>query len=176
MPVRSLPRLIVPMFDSQSDVTVANTTSITDLLRVTLPTDLVAGDSIQIEADGYILNNTGSNETPTFTFGIGSTTLAGSPNVMATSASQRTWRLNAMIHIESTSLQRTIADFTNTNTSASGVWIAATNINNLLRRHLDSSEDLTSAKDVYFRVTFTAASANLSMTTRAYSIWKHPNV
>lgn len=176
MPVTATPRRMVPLADSQSDVTVANTTSITDVMRFTLPTNLVAGDTVMIDAHGYVLNNSGLAEVPTYTFGIGSTTMAGSPASMASLSTLRTWRLRAWIAVESTSLQRTIAEFASGTGAAAGTWITISSVNNILVKHLDSSEDLTSAKDVYFRVTFTAANANLSITARAYSVWKIPNV
>jgi hypothetical protein len=151
-------------------VQVVNTTTITDLVRVTIPTTAVAGEVYRLDAWGSALNNSGASETPTLTAGLGGFTWAGSPSAMASQASPRTWRFTALVYVVSTNAERVLTEFVLSTTSAPSVFANLGNVANMMQK---SRSDLTAnlattGGDLYLRVTFTAANTQLDFTTHGY--------
>jgi len=171
------PAGMVQIYDSQSDLSVTNTTSIGDLVRFALPTNLVAGDTVTVEAYGTLLNNTGAAETPTVTAGLGSSSFAGALGTsLGAQTTLRSWKFKMIIACESTSAQRIYAEFFVSASANTNVWTQIANVNLYMAKTFTSTEDTTSAKDVFFRITFTAASTNLTATTKAVSAIRQANV
>jgi len=163
--------------DGQADVQVVNSASIGDVFRFTLPTDLVAGDTVIAECYGNLLNNSGSSELPVYTTGIGSTTISGSPTSVTSNANNRAWLYRMVLTVVSPTVQRIHTTLTQTASGfGSSAWGTLGNTANHFMKTWDATEDLTVAKDIYLRVTFTVANANLSMTGRAFTVVKIGNV
>jgi hypothetical protein len=157
---------------SDSDLTVVNTTSLSDLFRVTLPTDLAAGDRVIAEVMGTLTNNSGVSETPTFTVGIGTTTTVATPGAAyVTSAQARAMQMRLIIAVESPTAQRISATLSVGNPNAAAVWSTVVTTS-LFAKVFTATENLAVAKDIFFQVQFTAASASMSATTKAYTVQK----
>jgi hypothetical protein len=154
-------------------VTVQNTVALSDILRVALPTDLVAGDVIVLEAWGTTLNNSGVAEVPSFSFGIGSTTITGAVGSWASNASNRSWYLRIDIIVSSSTLERVSASLiSNSQGNGAAVWGGLGNVNNQLYKTVDMTENIAVAKDLFFQVQFTAAHANLRADRFGYVLYK----
>lgn len=157
---------------STSTVSVVNTTAVSDLMRVTLPTDLAVGDVVMLECIGTLVNSSGTAEIPNLTFGIGSTTFTGPLASIASQPTTRSWRMRASIYIASATIQRVWAEFAGSTSALDNVWGNAQNIANYLTKTIDMAENVPAGRDVFFQIKFSAANANLRADRFAYTLWK----
>jgi hypothetical protein len=141
---------------------VVNTTTLTDLARVALPSDVEAGEVFTFDAWGTVTNNSGVSETPVFTFGIGATVFDGSPAAMTTQTNPRSFWLHVEIAIESPTAQRLTAMLiASTSSAGTTTWGNLSAAGNMLAKTTNMAENLAAGKDIYLRIQFTAANANL---------------
>ncbi len=84
-----------------------NTTTETAVYSFTLPTDLAAGEVLELNLCGRYLNNSGASRNFTSRFKIGTTTLIShTHSAVGALASERNWQAKVRIYIESTTSQR----------------------------------------------------------------------
>jgi len=141
----------------------SNSTTETAVYSYTLPTDLAAGEVLELNMCGRYLNNSGANRNYTSRFKIGTTTVISQTHTgIPTNAAQRTWQCRVLIYVEGTANQRmTYLGFVAAGAPGTGVnhQTGAAPFNG--SGFNESSEDTTTAKALEVTMQLSAADANL---------------
>jgi len=166
----------VTLAQSTAQTGPVNTTDETAIFSFTLPTDLVAGDVLQLVIFGKYLNNSGAARSTTMRVKLGATTmLSGSTSSVGGSASPRAFYWLVTLSIVSTSSQKVgvLGRMTTTGT-VPGALLGFSTGSLETGGYGVSSEDITSAKT--FQVTAQPDAANASHYIYAESavLIKHP--
>jgi hypothetical protein len=122
---------------------------------------------------GTILNNSGSAETPAVSIGIGATTAVSSfPSAGLTSqTTPRGWRLQCRVTVQATNAERLYCEFGYGAQGTGSTWPTVL-ANQVMARVVDVAEDLTAGKDLFVRIQFTVANANLRIDRASYILAK----
>lgn len=140
-----------------------NTATETAVYSYTLPTDLAAGEVLELNLCGRYLNNTLANRNFTSRFKIGTTTvISQTHSSIPTNAAQRTWQCRVLIYIEDTSNQRmTYLGFVAAGAPGTGVnhQTGAAPFNG--SGFNESTESTTTAKTLEVTMQLSIADANL---------------
>ena len=157
---------------SSSTVTVANTTTETDLLSYSL-SDVAANQVYRLVAYGTALHNNSSSANLTVRFKIGSTTVLETPSLaMGATANteRREWRSVVDVAFTSTTAQKVSAAWQMSNRTSNSWGIQTDNVNTI--GYGTSSEDFATAKNLILSVQFSAALANQDIVLEGYYIEK----
>jgi hypothetical protein len=161
-----------PAGGGSSDVTVlaasnsqtgpVNTTTETAVFSFTLPTDLAAGEMLELQFTGLYLNNSGAGVTFTSRYKIGATTLVSHAHgSIPTTSAQRTFSGTVRIFIESTTAQRlSVMSFVGVAAPGTGATINNTAAGFNTSGMGEGTEDTTTAKTFEVTMQFGTANAN----------------
>lgn len=161
------------LYENFTQVGVANSTTKTAIVSYTLPTDLAAGDMIEIHMTGTYKNNSGASRNFNITHELGTTTMLTQAVSLVVNADERTWNGVARLYIVSTTSQR-YGYFGLGSVGAVGTMATASTASIPMNGtgYGTAAETLTSAKTYQVAVTFATASADLFLYCQAVKIVK----
>jgi len=152
-----------------------NTTTETAIFSYALPTNLVAGDTLQLNLAGLFKNNSGAARTVDMYFKLGATTIMSHNLSLSASATDRTGSMLLNLFIVATNSQKMSVTSWSTDAAAGAMGTIQTGsrfFNSL--GYGTAAEDLTSAKTLQVTVRFLSASADLYCYSQAATLVKFP--
>ena len=161
------------LYENFTQVGVANSTTKTAIVSYTLPTDLVAGDMIEVHMSGTYKNNSGASRNFNITHELGATTMLTQAVSLVVNADERTWNGVARLYIVSTTAQR-YGYFGLGSIGAVGTMATASTASIPMNGtgYGTAAETITSAKTYQVAVAFATASADLFLYCQAVKIVK----
>ena len=161
--------IVAYAYDATPTATISNTTTETSLVSYSV-SGASAGNIYRIKAGGSYLNNTGANRTITMRAKLGATTvISGTSGNLTTNASERPWKWEIDLYIESTSAQVMASTFMLGGVGLSSTALTA-NIIASTGAIGTATEDLTSAKTLDLTGQLSINSTNNTMTLYYYEI------
>jgi len=153
---------------------VTNSTTKTALYSYTLPTDLVAGDTLVLHIGGQMLQNTSANRDLTLAVELGATSVISGTITHGSNAQTRNFQLQLVIAIVATNSQKMVCTAWSS-TIANGTFQTINNANPMsVSGYNTSSEDLTSAKTLQIAVTLSTASTSYYIYSEHATLIKYP--
>ncbi len=153
----------------------ANSTTLVDLVSKTVT--VTAGDTIEIELTGTILNNSGATRTYTFEAELGafSVTCIDGTTIAASATNRAPIKLRAVYAVKSTTEAAVtiFAEHSAPGAADTGLSIATTTYRQAWHT---SASNLTGSQAVKLRVLSSAATATQTFTVFSYRIVQHPKV
>jgi hypothetical protein len=150
-----------------------NTTTETAIFSYALPTNLVAGDTLQLNLAGLFKNNSGASRTVDMYFKLGATTIMSHNISLIANAADRTGSLLLNLFIVATNSQKMSVTSWSPDAAAGAMGAIQTGsrfFNSL--GYGTAAEDLTSAKTLQVTVRFLTASADLYCYSQAATLVK----
>jgi len=153
----------------------ANSTTLVDLVSKTVT--VTAGDTIEIELTGTILNNSGATRTYTFEAELGAfgVTCIDGTTIAASATNRAPIKLRAVYAVKSTTEAAVtiFAEHSAPGAADTGLSIATTTYRQAWHT---SASNLTGSQAVKLRVLSSAATATQTFTVFSYRIVQHPKV
>jgi hypothetical protein len=152
-----------------------NSTTETAIYSYTLPTDLVAGDTLQLNLAGLFKNNSGATRTVDMYFKLGATTIMSHQISLAANAAERTGSMLLNLFVVATNSQK--VSVTSWSPDAAPGAMGAIQTGSRFFNSLGygtATEDLTSAKTLQVTVRFLTASADLYCYSQGATLVKLP--
>lgn len=171
----------VQLYNSTASTGPNNTTTKTAIASYALPTDLAAGDVLEMKVVGYWKNNTGgSTRTMTIAIELGATTVFTASVTAANQTTDRIFEIRMLLFVVSTTSQK-ISLISFTGGAAPGASAVMNTANTALpwnhNGYGTAAENITTAKTWQIAVTTpysVTAGQDLYMLAQACSIVKYP--
>lgn len=161
-----------------ADATVNNTTAETDLFALNIPTNLVAGNVLEFEAGGTIVNNTAGAITFTFKIYVGGTAYitTGGVSITAGSTAPRRWSIRGkLVIVDPAATQEMLASIMISTPSSSSQMPPSASANISAPGNVSTAKNLTSASTLKATVAMGTADANATIVCTTALLIAHRN-
>jgi hypothetical protein len=165
---------LTTLYESYTQTGPVNSTTETAVFSYALPTDLVAGDMIEVDMVGTAKNNSGGTRTFDIKWKLGATTILNHNIGFTASATERTFSSKFRVYIVNPSNSQKAGVFGMGRDAAPGTFLSPSTGEHPFNGtgYGTAAEDLTSAKTLQATVRFLVANADLYIYCQAVKITK----
>jgi hypothetical protein len=165
---------LTTLYESYTQTGPVNSTTETAVFSYALPTDLVAGDMIEVDMVGTAKNNSGGTRTFDIKWKLGATTILNHNIGFTASATERTFSSKFRVYIVNPANSQKAGVFGMGRDAAPGTFLSPSTGEHPFNGtgYGTAAEDLTSAKTLQATVRFLVANADLYIYCQAVKITK----
>jgi hypothetical protein len=165
---------LTTLYESYTQTGPVNSTTETAVFSYALPTDLVAGDMIEVDMVGTAKNNSGGPRTFDIKWKLGATTILNHNIGFTASATERTFSSKFRVYIVNPANSQKAGVFGMGRDAAPGTFLSPSTGEHPFNGtgYGTAAEDLTSAKTLQATVRFLVANADLYIYCQAVKITK----
>jgi hypothetical protein len=165
---------LTTLYESYTQTGPVNSTTETAVFSYALPTDLVAGDMIEVDMVGTAKNNSGGTRTFDIKWKLGATTILNHNIGFTASATERTFSSKFRVYIVNPANSQKAGVFGMGRDAAPGTFLSPSTGEHPFNGtgYGTAAEDLTSAKTLQATVRFLIANADLYIYCQAVKITK----